>query len=167
MGGNDSSQLILEISVYSVPSVAMLLTLAALRENGFMVAEPIDSMRIDKWLWAARFFKTRALAIAAIRGGKVHMNGARIKPSHPLRTGDRLTVQKGPYRFDIRVAALTRQRGPATEARKLYQESEASSQERQALYRQRQLEGHSARRRARRPDKRTRRMIHRFKQQQS
>ena len=130
-----------------------------------MKDNPADSMRIDKWLWAARFFKTRAQATAAIRGGKVHMNGSRVKPSHPLRAGDTLAIRKGPYRFEISVTALTAQRGPATVARKLYSESAASASERQELYRQRQLEGHSAHQRERRPDKRTRRLIHKFRQQ--
>ena len=122
-------------------------------------------MRIDKWLWVARFFKTRALATAAIRGGKVHMNGSRIKPSHALKAGDSLTIRKGPYRFEVTVEKLRMQRRPAVEARTLYSESEASAAERHELYRQRKLEGHSAARRERRPDKRTRRLIHKFRQQ--
>ncbi len=130
-----------------------------------MTSETVESMRVDKWLWAARFYKTRALATAAISGGKVHMNGGRIKPSHRLKAGDTLAVQKGPYRFDITVAALSSQRRPATEARALYSESEAGASERHALYRQRKLEGHSARQRERRPDKRTRAKIRQFKQQ--
>ena len=126
----------------------------------------MESMRIDKWLWAARFYKTRALATAAISGGKVHLNGGRIKPSRQLKTGDTITVQKGPYRFEVVVTALCAQRRPATEARALYNESEASADERHALYRQRKLEGHVARQRERRPDKRTRRLIHKFRQKQ-
>ncbi len=124
-----------------------------------------ETMRIDKWLWAARFYKTRALATAAISGGKVHHNGSRIKPSRQLAVGDMLTIQKGPYRFDITVEKLTRQRRPAAEARTLYSESEQSSRERHELYAQRKLEGHTAVQRERRPDKRQRRQIHRFKQQ--
>jgi ribosome-associated heat shock protein Hsp15 len=123
-----------------------------------------ETMRIDKWLWAARFYKTRALATEAISGGKVHLNGARIKPSRQIAAGDTLSIRKGPYRFDIRVARLSGQRRPAAEARLLYDESEQSAAARHALYAQRKLEGHNAVQRERRPDKRTRRLIHRFKQ---
>ena len=123
------------------------------------------SMRADKWLWAARFYKTRPMATAAINGGKVHVNGERVKPAKKLAAGDALTIQKGPYTFTITVERISKQRRPAGEARTLYTESEESAQERQALYRQRKLEGHSAKNRERRPDKRTRRLIHRFKQQ--
>ena len=124
-------------------------------------------MRVDKWLWAARFFRTRALATAAISGGKVHLNGSRIKPSRRLRAGDTLEVRKGPYRFEITVAQLALQRRPASEARLLYTETENSAEARYRLYNERKLQGHSARRHAPRPDKRTRRLIHRFKQEQS
>ncbi len=124
-----------------------------------------ESMRIDKWLWAARFYKTRALATDAISGGKVHHNGSRIKPSRQVTAGDTLTIQKGPYRFTVTVEKLSKQRRPAVEARALYSESEQSSSERHALYAQRTLEGHNALQRERRPDKRQRRQIHRFKQQ--
>jgi ribosome-associated heat shock protein Hsp15 len=137
----------------------------ALRENGGMTEHSATSMRIDKWLWAARFYKTRALATDAINGGKVHCNGTRIKPSRQLATGDLLTIQKGPYRFEVTVQRLSRQRRPASEARDLYAESESSSAARHALYAQRKLEGHDVTQRSRRPDKRTRRLIHRFKQQ--
>jgi ribosome-associated heat shock protein Hsp15 len=123
-----------------------------------------ETMRIDKWLWVARFYKTRALATDAIKGGKVHHNGSRIKPSRQLAAGDTLSIQKGPYRFTITVEQLSRQRRPAAEARALYSESEQSSSERHALYAQRKLEGHNAVKRERRPDKRQRRQIHRFKQ---
>jgi len=126
---------------------------------------PRATMRIDKWLWAARFYKTRALASAAINGGKVHHNGNRIKPSRQLAAGDVLTVRKGPYRFEITVVRLSAQRRPAEEARTLYAESEQSASERHTLYAQRRLEGHAAGQRERRPDKRTRRLIHRFRQQ--
>ena len=124
-----------------------------------------DTMRIDKWLWAARFYKTRALATQAVTGGKVHMNGERIKPARKLVPGDRLAIRKGPYQFDITVERLCTQRRPAATARTLYSESGESIQTRHALYRERKLQGVSARQRERRPDKRTRRLIHRFKQQ--
>lgn len=137
--------------------------MAPLRENVLM-SDPADSMRIDKWLWVSRFFKTRALATTAINGGKVHMNGTRIKPSRQLRVGDVLSIHKGPYRFEITVAGLSKQRRPAEEARSLYTESAASADKRHALYRQRKLEGHSARQRQRKPDKRTRRLIRKFRE---
>jgi ribosome-associated heat shock protein Hsp15 len=122
------------------------------------------AVRADKWLWAARFYKTRALATRAISGGKVHLNGERIKPARRLSPGDGLTIRKGPYTFSIRVERLITQRRPAQEARTLYSESEESASQRHALYRQRQLEGHSAHQRERRPDKRERRRIRQFKQ---
>jgi ribosome-associated heat shock protein Hsp15 len=124
-------------------------------------------MRADKWLWAARLYKTRPMATAAINGGKVHINGERVKPAKKLVPGDALTIQKGPYTFSITVERISKQRRPAEEARTLYTESEESAQQRHALYRQRKLEGHSAKHRERRPDKRTRRLIHRFKQQET
>jgi len=128
-------------------------------------SENTAPVRADKWLWAARFFKTRALATAAINSGKVHVNGERIKPARRLGVGDRVTIRKGPYSFAISVVRLSARRGPAPEASTLYSESEASMQQRHDLCRQRQLEGHSPGLRERRPDKRARRRIHQFKQQ--
>ena len=92
----------------------------------------LPAVRADKWLWAARFYKTRSLAIAAIRGGKVHLDGERIKPAHKLVVGDSLTVRKGGDTFVITVTGLSLQRGPADVARTLYSESDESRLARQA-----------------------------------
>ncbi|MDZ7651719.1 MAG: RNA-binding S4 domain-containing protein [Burkholderiaceae bacterium] len=83
-------------------------------------------LRIDKWLWAARFFKTRSLASDAIDLGRVQLNGARIKPAHEVRVGDRVDLQVGEARIEVQVRGLSAMRGPAPVARLLYDESAAS-----------------------------------------
>ena len=80
-------------------------------------ADPADAIRLDKWLWAARFFKTRQLAIEAINGGKVHVDGQRVKPSRVIRAGSRLEIHKESLRWEIEVLAINKQRRPAAEAR--------------------------------------------------
>jgi ribosome-associated heat shock protein Hsp15 len=82
-----------------------------------------DSVRLDKWLWAARFFKTRALAAAAVAGGKVQISGSRAKPAKPVRVGDDLRVRVGPYEWLVTVRALSERRGPPKDAQLLYDES--------------------------------------------
>jgi ribosome-associated heat shock protein Hsp15 len=82
-----------------------------------------DSIRVDKWLWAARFFKTRALASAAVAGGKVQVNGARAKPAKSVHIGDALRVRVGPYDWLITIRAVTERRGSAQDAQLLYDES--------------------------------------------
>ena len=88
-------------------------------------------VRIDKWLWAARFYKTRALAAAAVEGGKAQVNGERVKPAKLLKAGDTLMVRNGPFVWDITVLALSERRGPAAEAANLYRESEESRKARE------------------------------------
>ena len=88
-------------------------------------------MRIDKWLWAARFFKTRGLAQQAIGAGRVKIGGDRIKPSHALKVGEALVIRVGDYEWQVAVKGLSDRRGPAVEARKLYEETEASRIERE------------------------------------
>ncbi len=90
-------------------------------------------LRIDKWLWAARFFKTRALAAEAIEGGKVEVNGDRPKRARALQVGDQLRIRLGPYEHTVRVRALSARRGPASEAAGLYEETEASRTKREEL----------------------------------
>ncbi len=87
-------------------------------------------MRLDKWLWAARFFKTRGMAGAAIDGGKVKVNGATAKPAKAIKPGDRLHIRAGDQDWEVIVQALNDQRRPATEARLLYAETPASIVER-------------------------------------
>lgn len=118
-------------------------------------------MRLDRWLWAARFFKTRGLAREAIAGGRVHLNGLRAKPAHALRAGDRLQISRNEERFELLVVALAERRGPAGEARKLYEESEASLASRE-LQRQLRSDLSGTRPPVARPDKRDRRRIIRF-----
>ena len=91
-----------------------------------------EKVRLDKWLWAARFFKTRALAAEAVAGGKVEVNGDRPKRARPLQVGDELRIRLGPYEHIVTVRALSDRRGPATEAAGLYQETEASRSAREA-----------------------------------
>lgn len=83
-------------------------------------------VRIDKWLWAARFYKTRSLAADAIGGGKVELNGERVKPAKLIQAGDELRIRLGPYEHIVVVRALSERRGPATVAATLYEETEAS-----------------------------------------
>jgi len=85
-----------------------------------------EKVRIDKWLWAARFFKTRSLAADAVECGKVLVNGVRVKPAKSLGAGDTLTIRLGPYQHVLEVLALSNRRGSAAEAQKLYQETEES-----------------------------------------
>ena len=90
-------------------------------------------VRLDKWLWAARFFKTRSLAAEAIAGGRVQVNGDRAKRARPLQVGDRIRVRLGPYEHDIVVRALSARRGPATAAAELYEETPESIAARETL----------------------------------
>jgi len=85
-----------------------------------------DSVRLDRWLWAARFFKTRSLAAAAAAGGKVQVNGARAKPAKTLQVGDRVLVRKPPVEYQVVVRGLSAHRGPAPQAAQLYAEDEGS-----------------------------------------
>lgn len=124
-----------------------------------------DSQRLDKWLWAARFYKTRGLAVEAISGGKVHLNGQRIKPSRTVRVDDTLTISKPPYEFVIVVQGLNLQRRPATEAQMLYQETEESIKKREILREQIKNEPLGSRMHKGRPSKRDRRNIIRFTRQ--
>ncbi|HWS03466.1 MAG TPA: RNA-binding S4 domain-containing protein [Gammaproteobacteria bacterium] len=119
--------------------------------------------RIDKWLWAARFFKTRSLATEAVEGGKVHVNGERVKPSRQVRCGDELSIQKGLYIFVIEVQALSMQRGSAERAQVLYSERESSVVARQALQDARRLQTVTDTQPGGRPDKRMRRQWERLR----
>ena len=122
-------------------------------------------VRIDKWLWAARFYKTRSVAAAAVAGGKVQLNDARVKPAKPVKIGDRLVVRAGPYEWLITVVGLSGKRGPASEAQNLYQESEESHQAREQIALARKAERLAAPAYAKgRPSKRDRRRIIKFTQ---
>lgn len=127
-----------------------------------MAADTGGKVRLDKWLWAARFFKTRALATEAINGGHVHLNGTRPKPSRPLQEGDELVIRKGQEEFRITVRELSARRGPASVAQQLYEEHQESLRKREAFREQRRLEAAAQPRPARRPDKKGRRKIIRF-----
>ena len=90
-------------------------------------------MRVDKWLWCARFFKTRALAVEAIEAGRVSVNGDRAKPAKDLKAGDELTVRRPPFEMVVTVRGMSERRGPAPEAQKLYEEKPESRARREAI----------------------------------
>jgi ribosome-associated heat shock protein Hsp15 len=92
----------------------------------------VDEVRLDKWLWAARFFKTRGLATDAVLGGHVQLNGARVKPAKGVHTGDRLDIRIGTVTWAVEVVGLSEKRGPATVARTLYAETAESEAARAA-----------------------------------
>lgn len=117
------------------------------------------AVRLDAWLWAARFFKTRALAKVAIAAGKVQVDGQDAKPSRAVRPGEHLRVRRGEDVFDVEVLGLAARRGPASVAQSLYRESQASREAREAAAAQRRAAVAGYRPPAGKPDKRARRLI--------
>lgn len=119
--------------------------------------------RLDKWLWVARFFKTRRLASEAISGGKVHVNNQRVKSSKDVKTGDSLQINKAGYHWEVSVQGLNAQRRPASEAALLFEETAQSAQKRQELTTLNK-DMYASTPQSERPNKKQRRQIHRFKQ---
>ena len=122
----------------------------------------LSSMRLDKWLWVARFFKTRHLAVEAINGGKVHLNGQRTKPAKEIRPGTYLRIHKGSLEWEIEVLGLAKQRRPASEAVLLYAESDESKARRSRQMEEQRLLKAGRPQPTGKPSKRDRRMIQRF-----
>ncbi len=118
-----------------------------------------EKIRIDKWLWAARFFKTRALASKAVDGGKVHLNGHRVKSSRPIQIGDQLEVTRSQIKTIVEVIGLSDKRGPAKEAQLLYEETIESIQQRELNSQQRKILNASMPRSKGKPDKHQRKQI--------
>ena len=119
-------------------------------------------VRIDKWLWAARFFKTRSLASEAVKGGKVSVNGQRAKPSRELEIGDTIILRQGADLKTVIVQDLSDKRGPASVAQLLYQETDESIENREKEKELRKLAAVQMPHGEGRPTKRSRRLIHRF-----
>ncbi len=119
-----------------------------------------DKLRIDKWLWAARFFKTRSLSADAVESGKVLLDGVRIKPAKALGVGDILEIRAGKFRYEVEVLALSGKRGGAPEAQRLYRETDDSRAQREALAAQLRAQPQPAFKG--RPTKRDRRKIEQF-----
>ena len=125
--------------------------------------ETEGQQRLDKWLWACRFYKTRALASEAISGGKVHLNGERVKPSRNIKVGDMLEITRAQFEFNITVKGLNKYRRPAEEAQQLYKESQESMEKRQALAESLKILNANTPYTEKRPSKKQRRQIVRFK----
>jgi len=123
---------------------------------------PAARLRLDKWLWAARFYKTRSLAAQAVEGGKVRLGGERVKPAKEVKAGDWLELHIGEHQWSIEVRALSARRGPATEAALLYAETEESRERREHLIAMPHVGPHPGQGRRGRPTKRDRRLIRRF-----
>lgn len=120
-------------------------------------------VRLDKWLWAARFFKTRSLATEAVDGGKVQVNGERVKPAKPVRPGDEVRVRSGPYEHIVHVDGTAERRGPAALAATLYTETEASRAARERLHWQLTAAAPALDPEKGRPTKKDRRTLDRFR----
>ena len=123
----------------------------------------LEPVRLDKWLWAARFFKTRSLATEAVDGGKVTLNGDRAKPAKPVRPGDEVSVRLGPYEHIVVVQGTAERRGSAPEAARLYTETDASRAAREKLHWQLKVATPAIDPEKGRPTKRDRRDLERFR----
>lgn len=126
-----------------------------------------ESIRLDKWLWTARFFKTRRLATEAVGGGKVHLNSHRVKAGKTVRIGDLLSIQLGAYTFEVKVLGVNEKRRPASEARLLFEESESSRVARNKLAELLRLAAMGTTSPRRKPNKHERGKIVRFKRKQA
>lgn len=126
-------------------------------------SEQSASIRVDKWLWTARFFKTRTNAAEAVSGGHVHVDGERVKPARKVRTGDRLRIRRGPVEWEIIVQGVAARRGPATEARELYEETEESLHRRTQAAEERRLTANNGYRGIGKPSRKERRDLERLK----
>lgn len=125
----------------------------------------MNGIRIDKWLWAARFFKTRSLATEAVGGGKIKLNGEPTKPAREVKTGDRLDIFNGDSRWQVTVLGLSDKRGPAPAARLLYEETPESIAAREAEQLRRKFTREPAAEIHGRPTKKDRRQLGRFQGQ--
>lgn len=123
----------------------------------------MDAIRIDKWLWAARFFKTRAMASRACDMGRIQWNGARAKPAREVRAGDKLRIENERGAFDVEVLEVSAMRGPASVAQTLYRETEESRLARLHIAEERKAMQQYAQLPVRRPSKRDRRRIIQFR----
>ena len=125
----------------------------------------MDRLRVDKWLWAARFFKTRSIAKTAIEGGKIQLDGQRVKVSREIYVGETLVIKQGWDEKEVVVLGLSAQRGPAPVARELYEETAASIQKRQREAQVRKAAGGAAARPTQKPGKHQRKALERLRKQ--
>ncbi|MDR3410162.1 MAG: RNA-binding S4 domain-containing protein [Formivibrio sp.] len=132
------------------------------------MAEPADKIRLDKWLWAGRFFKTRSMATDAIEGGHVYLNGDKVKPARPVHLGDMLRIQAAHGEFEIKVVGLADKRGSADVARTLYEETPESAEKRARVAEEKSLAPQFDHPEVRgRPTKKWRRQLHFFERKNS
>lgn len=130
--------------------------------NDKYAIDPQEKVRLDKWLWAARFFKTRQLAADAIKGGKVQVDGVKAKPSRTIQKGSQVSLRRGPYQYLLKVALASEKRGSAILAKQLYTESPESIQNRETLSQQIQIDRQSLRFNKGKPSKRDRRQLNKL-----
>ena len=125
----------------------------------------MERLRVDKWLWAARFYKTRSIAKAAIEGGKVHLDGQRVKVSREITIGERLAIKQGWEEKEVIVQSLSDQRGPATVAQMLYEETPESAQRREREAQARKAAGGAVARPIQKPGKHERKALEKLRKQ--
>ena len=128
-----------------------------------MNSKLLDTVRLDKWLWASRFFKTRKNASEAINGGKIHLNGVRVKPARNIKVGDQLSITRDGYKYSVEVLALNDKRRPAKEAQQLYSEAKESIRAREQEREIRKLNNASIHQSDKKPNKKERRQMDKWR----